>query len=334
MPNLFELQEILKTPVAFLIFNRPELTARVFAAIAAARPPVLLMVADGPRDEHPNDKERTAAARAVIKNIDWPCEVLTNFSDRNLGCKQRVSSGLDWVFSQVEEAIILEDDCLPHPTFFSFCEELLERYRTDERIMTINGHNFLHGQRVSPYSYYFSAYAHIWGWASWRRAWKFYDIELKLWPLLRQSRWLEEIMGYATVAEYWKKIFDGISAGLFKTWDYQWLFACWAQNGLAIAPSVNLVSNIGFGIDSTHTARSDAMTSELAMSEIVFPLAHPPYLVRDRMADDYESRYVFKCALDDVGLKRGIRQQLAALVPPLIRRRARERFPGLTRPPV
>jgi hypothetical protein len=160
----------LTTPVAFLIFNRPDTTAKVFEAIRQAKPPKLLVVADGPRPDRPDDIEKCKAARGVVEQVDWDCEVLRNYSDVNLGCKKRVSSGLDWVFNTVEEEIILEDDCLPHPTFFRFCEELLDYYRHDERIMVISGDNFQFGRNCTEYSYYFSRYNHCWGWSTWRRS--------------------------------------------------------------------------------------------------------------------------------------------------------------------
>ena len=144
----------LKTPVAFIIFNRPDTTERVFAEIVKAKPPKLLVVGDGPRANREGDAAKVAAARAITKRVDWPCEVLTNFSEVNLGCKVRVSSGLDWVFEQVPEAIILEDDCLPHQTFFRFCEELLERYRDDQRIGMISGDNFQFGHTINDDSYF------------------------------------------------------------------------------------------------------------------------------------------------------------------------------------
>jgi hypothetical protein len=310
----------LNTPVAFIIFNRPDRTERVFAEIARARPAKLLVVADGPRPDRPGEREACLAARSVIDRIDWPCEVLTNFAESNLGCKRRVSSGIDWVFDQVEEAIIFEDDCLPHPSFFRFCEELLEKYRDDERIMAISGDNFQQRSGSTPYSYSFSRYLHIWGWASWRRAWQHYDVEMKLWPSIRDGVWLQDLLGYKTVAEYWQRTFDEVVAGQISTWDYQWLFACWTQNALSIAPNVNLVSNIGFGSDSTHTTRFDAAVAGLSTAEMSFPLRHPPYVIRDREADDFESQHLFKCALDDVGLQRGLRQHLAALITPQVRK--------------
>ena len=158
---------ICKSPVAFLVFNRPETTRRVFAEIAKARPRKLLLVADGPRRQLPDEHARCREVRQIVSGVDWDCEILTNYSEDNLGCVVRVSTGIDWVFTQVEDAIILEDDCLPHPTFFRFCDEMLEMYRVDDRIMTISGDNFQFGRRRWNYSYYFSRYPHIWGWATW-----------------------------------------------------------------------------------------------------------------------------------------------------------------------
>ncbi len=171
----------LTTPVAFIIFKRPDTTRKVFEEIRRAKPPKLLVIADGPRPNIVGEAEKCAAARAIIDSVDWECEVLKNYSDENLGCKQRVSSGLDWVFDNVEEAIILEDDCLPHPTFFRFCEELLEKYRGDERIMTIGGTNLLKNWKSDIQSYHCSNYFNCWGWATWKRVWKHYDVDMKLW---------------------------------------------------------------------------------------------------------------------------------------------------------
>jgi hypothetical protein len=180
----------LSTPVAFIIFNRPDTTARVFEAIRRAEPPQLLIVADGPRVDRPSDVERCAAARAVIERVDWDCEVLTNYAEANMGLADRVSSGLDWVFSLCDRAIVLEDDCLPDPSFFRFCDELLDRYRDDERVMAISGDNFQLGRRRTRYSYYLSRYNHCWGWATWRRGWQHYDHRMQLWPLVRDGGWL------------------------------------------------------------------------------------------------------------------------------------------------
>jgi len=183
----------LKTPVLFLVFNRPDTTRRVFEAIRAARPARLFLVADGPRERQPDDKEKCERVRYIATDIDWDCEVKTLFRKENLGCKNGVSSAIDWFFSHVDEGIILEDDCLPTESFFWFCEELLRRYRNDSRVMQICGSNFLRGWQRNNDSYYFSGYGPIWGWASWRRAWIYYDVDMKLWPEVKEKKILLDI---------------------------------------------------------------------------------------------------------------------------------------------
>ena len=294
----------LTTPVAFLIFNRPDTTARVFEAIRQAKPPKLLVVADGPRPDRPDDVEKCKAARAIIDGVDWDCEVLTNYSDANLGCKNRVSSGLDWVFETVEEAIILEDDCLPHSSFFRFCEELLDYYRHDKRIMAISGDNFQFRRRHTEYSYYFSRYTHIWGWASWRRAWQYYDVKMKLWEEIRDGDWLKSILEETKVVKYWTKIFQTAYDDKIDTWDYPWTFACWIQNGLTILPNVNLVSNIGFGEDATHTSSSKSRVANLGVQEMNFPLEHPLFVIRHKQADDFTHKHIFKIPIPSLILQK------------------------------
>jgi hypothetical protein len=279
----------LTTPVAFIIFNRPDTTERVFAEIAKAKPSKLLVVGDGPRSDRHGEAVKVAAARAILQRVDWECEVLTNFSDVNLGCKRRVSSGLDWVFEQVEEAIILEDDCLPDPSFFRFCQELLERYRHDQRIGMISGDNFQSGRRRNDDSYYFSKYVHIWGWATWRDRWAgSYDVTMAKWPRIRDEGWLVDMVGNAHEAAYWKKIFERVHRGEIDTWDYQWGFANWVEGRMSIAPTVNLISNIGFNrADATHTS-GDSDAANLGLSPISFPLHHPLGVVRNIQADAHE----------------------------------------------
>ncbi|MCH7499203.1 MAG: glycosyltransferase family 2 protein [Nitrospinae bacterium] len=274
----------MNTPVAMIIFNRPDTTEQVFAEIARAKPPKLLVVADGPRADRPGEETKCAAARAVIHRVDWDCDVLTHYADRNMGCKQRISSGLDWVFDTVEEAIILEDDCLPHPSFFRFCEELLEKYRHDDRIGSISGNNFQFGRKRTEESYYFSRYCHIWGWATWRRAWKFYDVNLSLWPEVKEGGWLKDILGDLKQVRYWKKIFQNVADGKIDTWDYQWLFSCWVNSMLTILPNVNLISNIGFGSEATHNTRASRLAN-IPSGDIGFPLNHPKLVVRNEQMD-------------------------------------------------
>lgn len=297
----------LDTPVAFLIFNRPDTTQRVFDEIRRARPLKLLVVADGPRIDRLGEAEKCEAVRTIIENVDWPCEVLKNYSDTNLGCKRRVSSGLDWVFEQVEEAIILEDDCLPDPTFFRFCQEMLERYRHDQRIGMISGDNFQFGNRRNDDSYYFSKYVHIWGWATWRDRWLgSYDVAMAKWPQIRDEAWLADMVGTTREATYWQKIFERVHRGEIDTWDYQWVFANWVEGRLSVIPSVNLISNIGFNrSDATHTG-GESDLANLPVCPLSFPLKHPLGVVRNLRDDKYSEKKCFQ-----VPIMKRIRNKLA-----------------------
>lgn len=263
----------LKTPVAFLIFNRPDTTAKVFAAIREARPPKLLVVADGPRADRPGEAELCASTRAIINQVDWPCEVLTNYADVNLGCKDRVSSGLDWVFHEVEEAIILEDDCLPHSSFFPFCEQMLDRYREDERVMMVGGTNYLFDRLKIEESYCFSRYFAIWGWATWRRAWSRYDITMREWPRLRNEGQLQSFYSQRFMRNHVIRIFNAAYHGNIDTWDIQWFYTCLFNNGLSIIPRANLISNIG--PVGTHTSGDRSNNFFPVFSTEVDDLKHP-----------------------------------------------------------
>jgi hypothetical protein len=278
----------LQTPVALIIFNRPDKTARVLEALAAVAPTRLLVVADGPRPGRVDDIEKCAATRALIDQITWDCEVLSHYSDENLGCGWGPASGISWVFEQVEEAILLEDDCVPDPTFFRYSEELLERYREDERVMLIAGTCFRPLEHITRYSYTFTRYTQTWGWATWRRAWRHFDFKVEMWPTLRNTAWLTDTLGDRRAAEYMGALFDEAYAGAGPVdfWDYQWTFACWAQSGLTIVPETNLVSNIGWGPDATHTLVVGEERDRQATHAMEFPLRHPPYVVRNREADD------------------------------------------------
>jgi hypothetical protein len=281
----------LSTPVALLVFNRPEATERVFERVRWTRPPKLLVVADGPCPEREGESDRCAAAREVTERIDWPCEVLREYSEVNLGCRDRVSSGLDWVFTSVERAIVLEDDCVPHPTFFRFCEELLERYADEERLMHISGDNFQAGRRRGAASYYFSRYPHVWGWASWRRAWQAYDVRIEEWARDPEAH----LRRFSDAAErsFWAHAWNGVRNREIDTWDFQWAFACLAAGGLAINPNYNLVSNIGFEGASTHTGRDESGVAALPLEGVSFPLSHPTTLKPDLEAEGHTARLFF-----------------------------------------
>lgn len=293
MPN-FQL----KTPVAFIIFKRLDTTKKVFEAIRQAKPPKLFVIADGPRSNVPGEMEKCAATRAIIEGVDWDCEVFKNYADKNMGCAQRPATGISWVFDYVEEAIILEDDCLPDTSFFLFCEQLLEYYRHDERIMHISGNNFQFGHQRTDFSYYFSRYAHNWGWATWKRAWNLYDFEMRLWQQVKEEKILETILSESDALMYWSKIFQSlIEKEVDTVWDYQWIFSCWMQNGLSILPNVNLVSNIGFGSEGTNTIQQEGpffnKFSSMPTETIKFPLRHPTFMVRNCVADSFTQKELY-----------------------------------------
>jgi hypothetical protein len=274
----------LRAPVALLIFNRPDLTAQLFAAIRAARPERLLVVGDGPRNAA--EAARCQAARDVIR-IDWDCQLSTCYSDVNLGCKGRISTGIDWIFSQVEEAIILEDDTLPSPTFFGFCQALLERYRDDERIMNIGGTNLYPRPLPSARrdSYYFARYGATGGWASWRRAWKHYDVKMAAWPEFKRAGRMKDLFESRAEQLYWTMLFDAQYEQRIGTWDYQWLFARLMQGGLSAISAVNMVVNLGFRADATHSVAMPKSWYPARHSHDLHEHVHPPAVLPLRDAD-------------------------------------------------
>jgi hypothetical protein len=282
----------MNTPIVLIIFKRPETTKKVLEAIRQARPEMLFVIADGPRLDREGEAEKCAETRSIVDQIDWNCEVIKNYSDVNLGCGRRVSSGLDWVFSQVEEAIILEDDCLPHQTFFPFCEELLKLYRNDLSISSISAQNF-YDINTDQKSYHFSRYPHVWGWATWKRAWQHYDFYLNDWIKNTEKTLLSSILTDSNAVRTWEEILQNVYDKKIDTWDYQWTFSCWLQNSLSIHPCTNLVMNIGFGVDATHTANSNSPFASLPITAMQFPLQHPSSIIRDIQADDYIQKVIF-----------------------------------------
>ncbi len=285
---------ILSTPVVLFVFNRPQLTSRVFDAVRKARPNKLLIVADGPRANRPEDVALCAEVRKICQDVDWPCELITDFAPANMGCRNRVASGLSWAFEQVEEAVILEDDCLPHESFFRFCQELLERHRNDTHVGMISGDCFLPGGYNRTFaSYFFTRYAHIWGWATWRRAMKSYDVTMKKWPEVNNDGWLEDFFqNDATLVAYWRSILSQVYNQQIDTWDYQLMFSFWLQGMISICPARNLISNIGFGSDATHTKDANPR-SNMPVYEMQFPLLAPSALTVDSLADEFAALSVY-----------------------------------------
>lgn len=244
--------------VLMLVFNRPDVTEQVFQAVRNARPPRLYVAADGPRPGRPQDEETTARVREVFKQVDWPCKVHTRFLTENLGCRNAVSSAIDWFFSKEEQGIVLEDDVLPSPAFFSYCDTMLERYKHDERVFSVVGNNLVEPWYQHPESYFFSKVFFVWGWASWRRAWQHYDVNMAAWPNTRlQVNALPYKPKQKLHHAYWDLVFDLAFKNQISTWDHQWTFAHWENDAVCVTPANNLVRNIGFGADATHTSGSD-----------------------------------------------------------------------------
>ncbi len=275
-----------KSPVLLIIFNRPDTTFRVFEQIKKARPSKLYIAADGPRHDHIADKELCKEARSVTGKIDWDCVVKTFFSEQNKGCKAGVVSGINWFFEHEPGGIILEDDCLPADSFFYFCDEMLDKYRNDNRVSTITGTNLQSGHPRGTASYYFSGFSNIWGWATWKRFWKNYDPALAKYNEPEVAIQLTKIFNDPFLREAWLEIFAKIKLNKIDTWDYQLQFLTFFENGLCVTPNVNLISNIGFRKDATHTNDPfhHAHHANLPTGEIT-GITHPIFFLPEKEAD-------------------------------------------------
>ena len=283
----------LETPVVLAIYARADTTGRVLGAIRKARPPHLLVIADAPPEGDPEKAAAVAAARALVESVDWDCEVETEFAEHHMGTRRRIESGLDWAFERVEEAIILEDDCLPNASFFEYCEALLRRYRDSPQVMAISGNDFQFQHRPTGPSYSFTRYPLIWGWATWRRAWLAHDQAMADWPELRERRWLAEQLHDPHAVSYWTHLFDLTHRGEIDTWDYGFVLSVWRERALSIQPHRNLVSNLGFRADATHTRFHDSAFSNAPTHELDFPLTHPDQLERDHEAEAFIEDVMF-----------------------------------------
>lgn len=274
----------MKTPVLFLIYNRPEYTKKVFEVIKKAKPKKLFISADGPKVGNLKDIELCEEARKIVSHVDWVCEVKTNFRNDNLGCKLAMSSGISWFFDNVDEGMILEDDCLPNASFFLYCEKLLNKYRNEDKIMMISGSNPATSLDIDS-DYFFSYFYHIWGWATWKRAWKKFDINISDWPKFKNSNFLgQKFPSNLENRLFLEKMFDQIYGKKSSVWDVQWTYTCLVNNGFAILPKHNLISNIGF--IGTHQMNNNQLileTKEIDLEKII----HPVSIDVNRDIEDY-----------------------------------------------
>lgn len=291
---------MLRTPVVLIVYQRIDNLATICEAVRKIKPQEIFVIADGPKNAQ--EKILTDQVRAKLEElIDWPCHVHKNYAKTNLGLKERFRTGIDWVFRHTDRAIFLEDDCIPDPTFFKFCGELLKKYQDDERIMTISGNNFQFGKLKLKSSYYFSKYPHVWGWATWKRAWELYDSQIADWPTRRNTSWLKDVTQGFVISKFWKYIFDRLTAGKINTWDYQLTYASLKNHGLNITPAVNLVTNVGYGSDSTNIKRQN-QTVNVPAAPMKFPLVHPRTYAVDHAADHRIENLVYLHPLGKLSL--------------------------------
>mgnify|MGYP003706111367 CR=1 FL=1 len=278
---------MLVTPVLLIAFNRPALTQTVFEKIRDAKPNKLYIAIDGPRENNKFDNEKIKNVYKIFENIDWKCKIFFLKRKVNLGCKFAVSGAIDWFFNNEDKGIILEDDCVPGPHFFTFCQELLSRYENNTEIQMITGNNFQDGIIRGNGSYYFSKLTHVWGWATWKRAWDKYDVNMSFWPKFKSSREFKDIFKLKKATNHFKSIFDAVHKGKIDTWDYQWNACIWFNEGLCVTPNKNLVTNIGFGPDATHTKDINDKYKGSRPTYKVLPLVHTEKVIRDKKADEY-----------------------------------------------
>lgn len=284
----------LNTAVLFLVFNRLEKTKLVFESIRKAKPPRLYVASDGARLQVKGEFEKVMSVRSFIQeNVDWPCKVEFLFRNENFGCKYAVSEAINWFFRNESKGIILEDDCLPSHSFFWYCEELLDKYENDSRIWHIDGSNFIGNTVPFDASYDFSCYPLIWGWASWSRAWKFYDFELNDFDFLNKNKYFNFFLESFIAGEYWKERFIEVKYKNLDTWDYQWIYTIWKNSGLTICPSVNMIKNIGFDLEATHTKNSNNLFDNMCNEDISFPLKSPKSISRNFLRDAVLSKIRF-----------------------------------------
>lgn len=300
MKNQQKKSQSFETPILFIIFNRPKTTKEVFKQIRKIKPKQLFIAADGPRKHVPEDKEKCRKAREIVNKVDWDCEVKTLFRNKNLGGPVGIPKAIDWFFSYVEEGIILEDDCVPNQSFFKFCSELLEYYRNDTRVALISGNNFAENLELeNNKSYFFSKYAFIWGWATWKSKWENFDFEMKGWPsFLKENQlitrfprkharlhWLEKL-------EQMYKMYKKYGNKKGQHWDRKLNMSIFMNSQLSVMPVFNLVSNIGYGEGSSNFKRRGPF-QDLNTKELKFPLTHPLYIANNELIDDEHEKLRF-----------------------------------------
>lgn len=274
-------------PVLLIIFSRPDTTRKVLGEIRKRKPSRMLVFCDGPRPGRPDDCQKIAASKAIIETIDWECDLQLNYQTENFGCGMGPKMAIDWMFSLYDRGIILEDDCVASSSFFDFCADMLDRYAEEPSVMHISGVCFLEKSQIrGEASYYFSKHQHCWGWATWKRAWDKFDYRMQDYPQFLKKGGFAYVSPKKQIREYWKTMMDEVYyPDKTDIWDYQWSYAIWKQKGVCITPARNLISNIGFGPEATHTQWAPDVMNNMARHELEFPLSHPAVLKVNKQAD-------------------------------------------------
>lgn len=293
----------LSVPIAFIVFNRPDHTLKSFKKIKAQKPKKLFLIADGPRSKNTLDDQKCKEVKKIIDKVDWECQVYKNYAKKNMGCKARVVSGLDWLFSHVDKAIIIEDDCVADNDFFLFCENLLYKYEFSNEVMIISGNNFHKDISLPRSSYYFSKYPHVWGWATWRKAWNLYDPNIDFWKNWKKTKSWQDFIPNLEERLYWERVFDMTSNKEIDTWDYQLTAISFLHNWLIATPSVNLVSNIGFGSEATHTFHKNSHAEVPIQKMDIKKITHPKTTEANKFLDGLES-LSYRISIDDSKYKK------------------------------
>jgi len=277
----------MKIPVSIIIFNRPENTKRLLESLNIYKPETLFVISDGPRKNFENDQEKVIQSRKIFEKIDWKCEVFFNNSESNLGCRERIITGLNWVFGQVEKTIILEDDCIPSEEFFIFMELMLNKYQTNKEISSVCGTNFLPDWSETKDSYLYSKYCHVWGWGTWKDCWEKIDFNLDKLHKIKKTKFLKSYLGSFRAYLYWHWILNNVNKKKIDSWAYIWNFTNFINKSLSIIPTINLLSNIGIGKDSTNTRSLPFkyIKAEESRKKLKFPLKYPSNLLSDSKHD-------------------------------------------------
>jgi len=286
-------------PVLLVVFNRPEFTRKVIDRLREIKPKIILVAADGPRLSNPSDIQNCKEVINVVnRGIDWPATLITNISKTNMGLRHRMASAITWAFTCYDKCIILEDDCIPNKSFFYFCTNLLNIYENTDSIGAITGDNFLNNKIAIEDSFYFSRYPQCWGWATWKRAWAYYDDAMLEWPAERNSGFLRKIFDHPLEIKYWEDIFDKVYEQKIESWAYRWFYSFWKKDFLCVTPRKNLITNVGVGVSATNTVVFEAGRHFLDSDDISFPLAKPQHVKQNIIADNYTQQYSIGRAKD------------------------------------